>query len=224
MSLSPKDVEALLEALKLQQDAELINLQRQQMTAAWISAVAAAVQALGAVATIWFSNKLARDAVHREALAEQRSQDRAIAADLAATRRAEEAEEREAERFAQREAIELAERNAAYNKSMDTILAHARHLIDHYRTKSEEFEKTDRGSTYVFTIGVPAIHPLRGSIAKARLEYDDAEVLAAIGEVAQSVEERTERHQPADAARIYSSAADTIEAAATKLKELRRPI
>lgn len=223
MTLSPEELKQVVDALDLQQNAALLELQRQQMAAAWISAVAAAVQAVGAVATIWFSIKLARESIEREALAERRAEERALAEDRAATQRAEEAQRREAERFAKREAVEQAQRNAAYNKSIDTILAHARQLAEHFRSQSEKYESEPRGPTYVFTVGVSTAHPLHVAVAKARIEYDDADVLTALANISQAITERRERVQAPEAAQICAAAAGAIEDAADNLRSNRRP-
>jgi hypothetical protein len=67
-------------------------------TTAWISATAAAVQAIGAVAAIWYTGKLARDAVTREKAANDAALERERRAEEASIARAEEAERRADER------------------------------------------------------------------------------------------------------------------------------
>ncbi|WP_438852482.1 hypothetical protein [Brevundimonas nasdae] len=88
MSLSPDQVEQILEAIKSQQDATLVALQRQQMIAAWISAGAAILQAVGAALAIFFSVKLARESADREAKAQREATKREIEAEAAALDRA----------------------------------------------------------------------------------------------------------------------------------------
>jgi succinate dehydrogenase/fumarate reductase flavoprotein subunit len=54
---------------------------------AWIAAGAAAVQAVGAVAAIFYTGKLARDAATREAAADKAAEARAKAAERASQKR-----------------------------------------------------------------------------------------------------------------------------------------
>ncbi|MGI4797503.1 MAG: hypothetical protein ACRYG8_26340 [Janthinobacterium lividum] len=67
-------------------------LAMQQVWAAWVSAVAACIQAFGAITAIAISIKLARDAASREIEAAQRSEAREIAAEAASVARSEAAE------------------------------------------------------------------------------------------------------------------------------------
>lgn len=94
----------------------------------WVSAVSAAVQALGAIGAIFFSVKIARDAEQREGKAERASIARAEAAEKAALQRIVDAE------------------NAAYNRPIDLIERYARPVlndfqahIDEHRPKIESF-------------------------------------------------------------------------------------
>jgi hypothetical protein len=72
----------------------------QQVMAAWVSAAAAVVQAIGAVAAIVVAIKLARDSERRAIEADRASAAREVAADRAATARAEAADRAAEERIA----------------------------------------------------------------------------------------------------------------------------
>lgn len=72
----------------------------QQVLAAWVSAAAAVVQAVGAVAAIIVAIKLARDSERRAIEADRAAAEREIAADHAATARAEAADRAAEERIA----------------------------------------------------------------------------------------------------------------------------
>ncbi len=99
------------------------------MTAEWVSAIAAAVQAAGAVLAIWFSISIAKQADQRAREAEAKATDRAAAAEAASIVRAERAErdvlEREQRQSTARQRALIAPMIGSLKRLRDRLLADA---------------------------------------------------------------------------------------------------
>lgn len=98
------------------------HLAQQQLWAAWVSAGAAVVQALGAALAIFWTVKLAREADARTMRLENAAVEREKAAELASVARAEQAEKASRER-------EEANARTAINQPIDLVLALATAML-----------------------------------------------------------------------------------------------
>lgn len=92
------------------------QLAQQQVWAAWVSAIAALVQATGAVLAIFFTIRLARESAQREIASEKAAVEREQAAERAATARAEAAERAASERSSEAEINE-------HNRPIEVVLS-----------------------------------------------------------------------------------------------------
>lgn len=124
------------------------QLQEQQMLTAWIQAAAAVAQAIGAVGAIAVSVWLARESAKREIAADHAATARAEAAEKAATERAEEAERRAETRERMRTEAAAAQIEAeakdAHNGPIDLVVSLVDEAISAATARAQEFRaKTD---------------------------------------------------------------------------------
>jgi hypothetical protein len=185
---------------------------------AWISAVAAVVQAVGAVAAIWYSGKLARDAAARE-----------IAADAAATRRMKEADEAAAKRAeaAERAAEERARalKNEAYNDLIERVTSLGILAADDCNAQIQ----VEKGYYLKNTASVTGsfvnrhIAELRDRLPLLKAETVDVELMEAIAELQEAIEPRSFRGNTGAAyLEIMRSEVDKIYNCLNAIERLRR--
>jgi hypothetical protein len=172
MSLTPEQ----LAELTLQLTRAQVEMSRQQVYAAWFSGVAAFIQAIGAVATILLTVKLAKDAVAREAAAEAAALAREQKAEEASRLRAEAAELREEERHRQEEL-------ADFNRPIEVVLgigqACQQKMAEQLRQDRAHFEVNP---AYTLAQYAPQ-KDLLAAVSNARGSTTDATVAAALARV-----------------------------------------
>ena len=183
------------------------TLAQQQLFTAWLSAGAAAVQAIGAVVAIFWSIKIARDAANREREAE-----------AASVARAESAERIAAERE-QKAAI------AAFNGPLDAILGLLQPAV---RDVDEEVARIH--SSFADTQGhirggldVPSLVKVRHAVARAEQQMSDPDVLLGLSELAGLLEPWTTESLPASKYVAEADAfAERLKQAQKRTADLRR--
>lgn len=147
---------------------------RQQLTTAWIQAAAAVVQAIGAVAAIIFSVKIARDAEHRAAAAEQASAERERQAEANAVAREE----------AARQAADMRDHKASvapFNNALDVVLTTTDLVLEELDTRIAEMQgHAGQRSHYVVSINSERVTGLRNQLTNIAATSPDPDFVRAI--------------------------------------------
>lgn len=117
----------------------------QQVLAAWVSAAAAAIQAIGAIAAIVVAIRLARDSEHRAIEADRASVERELAAEQKAVERADAADRAAEQRVAR--ALEQSRSNM-----IATIVALSREVLEETNTALIAAEGQFGGSAFGGTV------------------------------------------------------------------------
>jgi len=155
----------------------------QQLLAAWVSAAAAVVQAVGAVAAIVVAIRLARDSERRSIEAERAAAEREQAADRAAAARAEAADRAAEERIARA----LHERKSELIASISIL---SRELLDEANQALERAKKQFGSSVGSITGGhtlkqMPSIMEL---IPEWKLAAGDARLAKSISQFEKAIQ------------------------------------
>ena len=208
MSITPQDLQHIIDALKMQQDQAVLDLQRQQMAAAWISAGAAAVQAIGAFLAIWFSVTLARDSAKRERDAEIASAHRIAAAEAAALTRAKSAETK------------------AHNAPLEVVLSLGDLYLSYLEKEAARFSLITDGASYGFRVDQADAQNLREAVALAKAKISGAEEVKALNEIEALTRANGSNYQIAQANQVaatFNLRAQQVKHALRELEYCLRP-
>jgi hypothetical protein len=157
-------------------------LMEQQVLAAWVSAGAAIVQAVGAIGAILVAVKLARDSERRAIEAEQASAAREREADRAAVARAE-AADRAAE---QRVARSLLDQRSGMIDSIITLACELLEEVDEACAAAAKYE--DHGGTVSGTHSPKQTPALEKLIPTWKLDAKDAGLVKAISRFERAIQ------------------------------------
>lgn len=140
--MTPDDVKRLIDAAV---DQTTLDVARQQLLTAWIQAAAAVAQAVGAIAAILISVKLAKDAAAREIAAEHAATLRADRAEVEARMRAEAAE---AAALAREEAAALDE----WRAPLTTLAIRLDQVISWAEGHAASLRSSTENATFIYTL------------------------------------------------------------------------
>lgn len=195
--------------------AAQLALGRQQMLAAWIAGVAAAVQAIGAVAALFLNIKFARDAVKREVVAQEASARRELAAEAAAA-------EREL-RAAELEKLRAIEK---FNQPIDRVLGLGRAAVEALEAEIREFQATfnSPGVISAGPLDLDRMREVRIAVDSAEISFDESSVVAALSAVRRNAEPINPGVPMSKAQRVdfLSDHRDGLAQALSDLKKHRR--
>lgn len=206
----------------------LVQLQEQQVRAAWISAGAAVAQAIGAVVAIVATVILARQSAQRERAADGRAEERAIRADQAAESRAIAADraardrEVQADRLAEARArTELARQQ---NAPLDVVVTLADVAILDLLRQEEWFKSkgAEDRTTYGYVLLMSSGRDVQTAIEQARTRVTDAHAIMAMNELRDSFGLAGSFYETADkVALAFGAQAERVKAARDGVEEAR---